>query len=777
MRSPSNTSFRSPLLSSLPGMGLTAKLLAALLLAALLPLAAAAFLGERASGDQMRRRTESAVAGLSEHLARELGLTVSGQVKLLAAFAGSGEAASALGRGIPGGYGAASREQDPGLLARELERFQRTAPWHLSLVAATGQGAVVAATGPAYRDQRDQPEGRRRRVDDEAWWQAAWNHGAGATYVGGPRQEPGSGLAVLDLAVAVPGPDGAPVGVLESTLDARSLRDLVSSSSFQRTGRMAVHDLQGKAIFAADPLALARPLPAVLQPAAGLPAVSGARAGTSPEGVDSLFGFARIAGAEIDPAVRRLGWTTVAAIDAAEALAPAATASRIAAVAAFLGAALAMLLAYLISQGLLRQIGEIGRLASQVGRGNFADRARVLRRDELGRATAGLNSMLEKLGGLLHTEQERDRIQASIVKLLEEVSGVAQGDLTVEAEVSGEITGAIADAFNYMVAELRGIIRRVQTATLEVTSSAKELEADARRVAETSEAQATQLAQTSAAVDTMARSIVEVAESARVADGVAHTALERARSGAEAVRQTVAGMGRIRGNVQETARRIKRLGESSKEIGEIVKLIGDIADRTSILALNAAIQAASAGEAGRGFAVVAEEVQRLAERSTEATRQIGALVTAIQSETLETVVSMEESTRGVVAGSEVADQAGQALAEINSVAERIAEIVQSITAAAQRQAHSSVEISTAMDNIAGVTAATASSTRQSAIAVSRMAELADTLRTSVSAFQLPEAASRKPPSEASPAYQPRPHEASLETGLLGGRSSRVAAAR
>jgi twitching motility protein PilJ len=190
--------------------------------------------------------------------------------------------------------------------------------------------------------------------------------------------------------------------------------------------------------------------------------------------------------------------------------------------------------------------------------------------------------------------------------------------------------------------------------------------------------------------------------------------------------------------VQETARRIKRLGESSKEIGEIVKLIGGIADRTSILALNAAIQAASAGEAGRGFAVVAEEVQRLSERSTEATRQISALVTSIQSETQDTVVSMEESTREVVEGSRIADLAGQALAEINTVAERIATIVQSITEAVARQADRSAKLSATMEGIAGMTAQTADSTRQSAAAVLRMAELADALRASVSPFRLPE---------------------------------------
>jgi len=301
-----------------------------------------------------------------------------------------------------------------------------------------------------------------------------------------------------------------------------------------------------------------------------------------------------------------------------------------------------------------------------------------------------------------------------------------------------DLQQALADSFNYMVAELREIIRNVQASTRQVTTSAARLQADARRAVETSEEQATEISRASGDVEAMARTLADVAESAQVADGVARDAVVNVRSGSAAVRQTVEGMNRIRSHVQETARRIKRLGESSKEIGEIVKLIGGIADRTSILALNAAIQAASAGEAGRGFAVVAEEVQRLSDRSTEATRQISALVATIQSETHETVVSMEESTREVVEGSRIADLAGQALAEINTVAERIATIVQSITEAAARQAERSAKISTTMEGIAGMTAQTAESTRQSALAVSRMAELANALRASVSTFRLPE---------------------------------------
>jgi twitching motility protein PilJ len=369
--------------------------------------------------------------------------------------------------------------------------------------------------------------------------------------------------------------------------------------------------------------------------------------------------------------------------------------------------------------------------------GNYGARAEVTTGDELGTLSTSLNAMLDNTLALIQTREERDVMQASIMKLLDEVSGVAEGDLTVEAEVTADITGAIADSFNFMTSQLRDIIGGVHEATLQVSSSANEIQTTAEHLAQGSEAQAGQIADTAAAVEEMAVSIQQVSENATLSATVGEQALANAQQGAKAVQDTVEEMNRIRDQVQETGKRIKRLGESSQEIGEIVQLIGDIADRTSILALNASIQAAMAGEAGRGFAVVAEEVERLAERSTEATKQITTLIRTIQNETNEAAAAMEATTQEVVAGSQLAEQAGQALAEIESVSNRLAELIQSISLAAKQQARGSETLATSMDEIAEVTQQTAAGTKQAAVSINSLAFLADELRASVSAFKLP----------------------------------------
>lgn len=322
------------------------------------------------------------------------------------------------------------------------------------------------------------------------------------------------------------------------------------------------------------------------------------------------------------------------------------------------------------------------------------------------------------------------------MKLLEEIAGVADRDLTVKAEVTADMTGAIADSFNMMILQLREIIAEVQDTTLQVSASANEVQATAEHLASGSEEQASQIVDTSAAIDEMAVSIQQVSENAALSATVGEQAVSNARQGAEAVGNTIEGMNRIRQQVQETAKRIKRLGESSQEIGEIVQLIGDIADRTSILALNASIQAAMAGEAGRGFAVVAEEVERLAERSTEATKQIDNLIRTIQNETYETIASMETMTNEVVEGSELAYEAGQTLTEIESVSSKLGELIQSISLAAKQQARGSETIARSMNDIAGVTQQTAAGTKQAAVSINNLAVLADNLRGSVSTFKL-----------------------------------------
>ena len=399
---------------------------------------------------------------------------------------------------------------------------------------------------------------------------------------------------------------------------------------------------------------------------------------------------------------------------------------------------LALGAAFYLARLVLRQVNSISQTFTRIGIGDFGARAEVLGRDELGTTSRSLNAMLDNTLSLIQSREERDGIQRSIVQLLDEVSGVADGDLTREAEVTADVTGAIADSFNLMISELRRIISTARDTTVQVSSTASQIQSTTEHLAAGSEQQSLQLAGTSATVDELAVSVAQVSESSVQAANVADQALSTAKQGAEAVTKTIEGMSSIRQQVQETAKRIKRLGESSQEVGEIVQLIGDIADRTSILALNASIQAAMAGEAGRGFAVVAEEVERLAERSAEATKRIGTLIKSIQSETTEAVAAMEATTREVVGGSALANEAGQSLDAIQNVSNRLAEIIQSISLAAKQQARGSEGVARSMNEISQVTQRTAAGTRQAAVSIRHLAELADDLRDSMDRFRLPE---------------------------------------
>lgn len=397
-------------------------------------------------------------------------------------------------------------------------------------------------------------------------------------------------------------------------------------------------------------------------------------------------------------------------------------------------------LVYLISNAVARQADSLNRLFSAIGLGDFSARAEVTAQDELGTIAASMNAILENQSNLLQSREERDQIQSSIMKLLDEVSGVAQGDLTKEAEVTADVTGAIADSFNYMIAELRQVISRVQRTTAQVTTSTSEMQRTASELASGSQAQSQQVMQASAVITDMLQSIQQVSRSAQEATRVASHALDSARTGSETVNKTISGMNQIRTQVQETSKRIKRLGESSQEIGEIVQLIGDIADRTSILALNASIQAAMAGEAGRGFAVVAEEVERLAERATESTKKIAALIKSVQSDTTEAIAAMEETTREVVGGSQLANEAGQRLSEIEKVSRQISELVQAISAASKDQAQGSEAVSRNVTGISEFTRQTAEGASVAEQSIRHLSRLANELDESLRRFRLPNAA-------------------------------------
>ncbi len=334
-------------------------------------------------------------------------------------------------------------------------------------------------------------------------------------------------------------------------------------------------------------------------------------------------------------------------------------------------------------------------------------------------------------------QELNERNQLAILRLLDEMGSLADGDLTVNATVSEDITGAIADSVNFAVEALRSLVKTINDASVGVASAAQEAQATALHLAEASEHQAQQITNASTAINEIAVSIDEVSINSLESADVAQRSVLIAHNGAEIVRQTIEGMDNIRNQIQETSKRIKRLGESSQEIGNIVELINDISEQTNILALNAAIQAASAGEAGRGFAVVADEVQSLAERASNATKQIETLVQTIQSDTNEAVASMEQTTAEVVDGAKRAENAGDALTEIEAVSNDLAELIQNISESAKQQSVAATNISGTMNVIQEITTQTSVGTQQTAESIGNLVELANELRLSVQDFKLP----------------------------------------
>jgi twitching motility protein PilJ len=333
--------------------------------------------------------------------------------------------------------------------------------------------------------------------------------------------------------------------------------------------------------------------------------------------------------------------------------------------------------------------------------------------------------------------QENSRNQEAILRLLDEIAGLGQGDLTATATVTEDITGAIADSVNMAVDSLRGLVTTINQSAVQLDGATRQTQALSQHLAKSSSAQSRQIASATESIAAMAGSIEEVSGNAERAADVARHSVDIAHKGGEAVRRTIDGMNAIRETIQETSKRIKRLGESSQEIGNIVELISDLAEQTNILALNASIQASMAGDAGRGFAVVADEVQRLAERAANATKQIDALVRTIQADTNGAVVSMERSTTDVVGGAQLAENAGGALEKIEQVSNQIASLVHNISASARSHSASGQSVARNMQVLREISTQTTDATSNTSEAIAKLAQLSAALRKSVAGFRLP----------------------------------------
>lgn len=403
-----------------------------------------------------------------------------------------------------------------------------------------------------------------------------------------------------------------------------------------------------------------------------------------------------------------------------------------------LTALIGLISALYISGRLTKQIDKIMDLFGNIGIGDFSSRAEIVTEDELGVMAESLNAMLDNTLSLIQSRDERDAIQGSIMTLLTEISDLAGGDLTARAEVTEDVTGALADSFNTMAEQLSTVVRDVKDASAQVGSSSHDVDAITQNLSKYSEAQAEKVTEAIAKIEGMTARFKQVSENATKSAEVSNIAKQNAQEGSEAVKRTNEAMASIKENMRGTSRTIKRLGESSQEIGNIVQIINDIADRTSILALNASIQASMAGDAGRGFAVVAEEVQRLAERSAESTKQIESLIQAIQGEISAAGLSMETSIQYVVDGTDLADEAHSKLGEIEGVSNQLAEIIENIADSAKQQSEESEEVTEMMQEVGELTVQTTGATRETTASMEKITTTSKQLEDSIAIFKIEE---------------------------------------
>src|ERR1700719_5404024 len=390
---------------------------------------------------------------------------------------------------------------------------------------------------------------------------------------------------------------------------------------------------------------------------------------------------------------------------------------------------------WVLSKRVLKPVDELAKFSERIAAGDVRTRAEIESGDEFEFIAENFNRSAAKVAHAITNQQAQDSLQRSITDLLNTIKEVARGDLTIRGKVTNDALGNVVDSVNFMLDNFTKVLERVRKAAIDVSASANQILDAADDMTAGATQQDQEITNTSSAVEELTVSMKQVSNNAEASAEAARRALDAAEQGNRAVRDTLEGMQRIRASVQATAKKIKSLGDRSLEISEIINVINDITEQTNLLALNAAIEAARAGEAGRGFAVVADEVRKLAEHSRSATKDIAALIKAIQAETNEAVVVMEEGTKEVEAGTSLADQAGKALEAISNVVRQSAELVQEISLASKQQVRGTEGVANAMQIISGITRQTTQSARQAAGTVGTLVKLSEQLIDALSQFR------------------------------------------
>ncbi len=392
-------------------------------------------------------------------------------------------------------------------------------------------------------------------------------------------------------------------------------------------------------------------------------------------------------------------------------------------------------LALVLSKRVLKPAGELAKFSERLANGDARARVEIAGSDEFAFIAENCNRSATKVAHAMSNQQAQDSLQRGITDLLNTINQVARGDLTIRGKVTNDALGNVVDSVNFMLDNFTKVLERVRKAAIDVSTSANQILDAADDMTEGATQQDQEITNTSSAVEELTVSMKQVSNNAEASAEAARRALDAAEQGNRSVRDTLEGMQRIRASVQATAKKIKSLGDRSLEISEIINVINDITEQTNLLALNAAIEAARAGDAGRGFAVVADEVRKLAEHSRSATKDIAALIKAIQAETNEAVVVMEEGTREVEVGTGLADQAGKALEAISTVVRQSAELVQEISLASKQQVRGTEGVANAMQIISNITRETTQGARQTASTVGNMVRLSEQLNEALAQFR------------------------------------------